>query len=132
MLATVSELSMFQSKALKLQQEKDEKESVLEQAMNNLERGLPPTEDADREWDRMERNRMRRQTESDERMQRKMLEQQLPPTGVKTTALPRPNSYMPPEIQIPKPYGMFAPFKPSEPGSQMRHMVKPKEREIEY
>mmetsp|Transcript_27578 Transcript_27578/g.19992 ORF Transcript_27578/g.19992 Transcript_27578/m.19992 type:complete len:99 (+) Transcript_27578:2421-2717(+) len=98
MLATVSELSMFQSKALKLQQEKDEKESILEQAMTNLERGLPPTEDADREWDRMERNRMRRQAESEDRLQRKMLEQQLPPTGVKTTALPRPNSYMPPEI----------------------------------
>eukprot|EP00352_Strombidinopsis_acuminata_P002610 CAMPEP_0176400656 /NCGR_PEP_ID=MMETSP0126-20121128/47786_1 /TAXON_ID=141414 ORGANISM="Strombidinopsis acuminatum, Strain SPMC142" /NCGR_SAMPLE_ID=MMETSP0126 /ASSEMBLY_ACC=CAM_ASM_000229 /LENGTH=95 /DNA_ID=CAMNT_0017777071 /DNA_START=2489 /DNA_END=2776 /DNA_ORIENTATION=- len=95
--------------------------------MTNLERGLPPTEDADREWDRMERNRVRRQSEAEERMQRKMLEQQLPPTGVKTTALPRPNSYMPPEIQIPKPYGMFAPFKPSEPGSQMRHMVKPKQ-----
>jgi hypothetical protein len=31
-------------------------------------------------------------------MQRKMLEQQLPPTGVKTTALPRPNSYIPPDI----------------------------------
>ena len=37
MLATVSELSMFQSKALKLQQEKEEKDSILEQAMQNLE-----------------------------------------------------------------------------------------------
>ena len=33
MLATVSELSMFQSKALKLQQEKEEKEAVLEAAL---------------------------------------------------------------------------------------------------
>jgi len=32
MLATVSELSMFQSKALKLQQEKDEKEKMLDEA----------------------------------------------------------------------------------------------------
>ena len=30
MLATVSELSMFQSKTLKLQQEKEEKEAILE------------------------------------------------------------------------------------------------------
>lgn len=45
MLATVSELSMFQSKALKLQQEKDEKEKVLEFAIQRLERGEPPTDD---------------------------------------------------------------------------------------
>ena len=70
--------------------------------------------------------------DSDERTQRRMLEQQLPPNGVKTSALPRPNSYMPPEIQIPRPYGMFAPFKPSEPGAQMRHIQKPKPQEIEY
>jgi hypothetical protein len=70
----------------------------------------------------MQRNDMRKQSDIEERMQRKMLEQQLPPNGVKTSALPRPNSYMPPEIQIPRPYGMFAPFKPSEPGSQMRHI----------
>lgn len=35
-------------------------------------------------------------------------------------------------IEIPKPYGVFAPFKPSEPGASMRHVVKPKIREIEY
>ncbi len=61
-----------------------------------------------------------------------MLESQLPTTGVKTTALPRPNSYMPADIQIPRPYGVFAPFMPSEPGSAMRHIIKPKIREIEY
>jgi hypothetical protein len=132
MLATVSELSMFQSKALKLQQEKEEKETILDEAQRRLENGLPPTDTCDREWDRLEKNRVRAIQESEERLQRKMLEHQLPPTGVKTTALPRPNSYMPPEIQIPKPYGSFAPFKPSEPGSTMRHVVKPKLREIEY
>ena len=50
MLATVSELSMFQSKALKLQHEKDEKEQILDQAMLRLEQGLPPTEDSERDW----------------------------------------------------------------------------------
>lgn len=35
-------------------------------------------------------------------------------------------------LEIPKPYGSFAPFMPSEPGSSMRHMIKPKIREIEY
>jgi chromosome segregation ATPase len=45
MLATVSELSMFQSKALKLQEEKDRKEEILEIANQRLMQGEPPTED---------------------------------------------------------------------------------------
>jgi hypothetical protein len=60
MLATVSELSMFQSKALKLQQEKEEKESVLEEAVTRMENNLPPTDSAEQEWDRIERNRYRK------------------------------------------------------------------------
>ncbi len=99
MLATVSELSMFQSKALKLQQEKDDKERVIEEAMHRLNQGLPPTENAESEWDKIERKRARDKSERDERVQRKMLESQLPTTGVKTTALPRPNSYMPADIR---------------------------------
>ena len=74
MLATVSELSMFQSKALKLQQEKEEKEAVLESAMLNMEQGLAPTADADQQFARMQRNDMRKQGDVEERMQRKMLE----------------------------------------------------------
>jgi len=35
-------------------------------------------------------------------------------------------------LEIPRPYGSFAPFMPSEPGSAMRHIIKPKIREIEY
>jgi len=67
----------------------------------------------------MERNSTRKDLEAEERRQRKLLEQQLPINGVKSSALPRPNSYMPPSttIQIPRPYGVFAPFKPSEPGA---------------
>lgn len=129
--AAVSEVSMLQSKALKLQQEKEEKQQILDNAIENLEKNLPPTDDAEILWDRMQRNNIRRQQEAEERQQRKLLEQQLPPNSVKSSALPRPNSYMPPDIQIPKPYGVFAPFKPSEPGAQMRHIVKPKPMEIE-
>ena len=35
-------------------------------------------------------------------------------------------------VEIPKPYGVFSPFMPSEPGASMRHVLKPKPREIEY
>jgi hypothetical protein len=125
MLATVSELSMFQSKALKLQQEKEEKDQLLIQAVQRMENGMPPTDNADAEWEKKVRDSNRREAERVERIQRKQLEQSLPPNGVKTTAFPRPNSYMPPDIQIPKPYGHFQPFKPLEPGANMRHIRKP-------
>ncbi len=96
--ASVSEVSMLQSKALKLQQEKEEKEQVLEDALKNLEAGLPPTQDAEILWDRQTRQYQRKQLEAEERLQRKLLEQQLPLNSVKSSALPRPNSYMPPDI----------------------------------
>ena len=117
---------------MKLQQEKEEKEKLLEQAVQRMESGLPPTDSADAEWDKKVRLTQRREQERIERIQKKQLEQSLPPNGVKTTALPRPNSYMPPDIQIPKPYGSFQPFKPSEPGANMRHITKPKPIEIDY
>lgn len=96
--AAVSEVSMLQSKYLKLQQEKEEKDEIARQAMRNLEQNLPPTEDAEMLWDRMTRNKARRDMDAEERRQRKLLEQQLPLNSVKSSALPRPNSYMPPDI----------------------------------
>ena len=87
---------------------------------------MPPTDDVDILWNRIERTETRKEIEKEERLQRKLIESQLPTNGVKSSALPRPNSYMPPDIQIPRPYGVFAPFKPSDPGAHMRHIVKPK------
>ena len=54
--ASVSEVSMLQSKALKLQQEKEEKEQTLESALRNLEEGVPSTDDSEMVWDRLTRN----------------------------------------------------------------------------
>jgi len=94
MLATVSELSMFQSKALKMQQEKEEKEAALEEAQKRMEQRMPPTDMAEAEFQRMERNQQREAQDREERKQRKLLEQQMPPTGVKTTAIPRMDHYI--------------------------------------
>mmetsp|Transcript_22960 Transcript_22960/g.35416 ORF Transcript_22960/g.35416 Transcript_22960/m.35416 type:complete len:219 (+) Transcript_22960:2145-2801(+) len=132
MLATVSELSMFQSKALKMQQEKEEKEQYLEEMIHRMEAKLPPTDASDSEFEKRVRDQARKEQEKMERIQRKQLEMSLPPNGVKTTAFPRPNSYMPPDKDpIPKPYGRFQPFKPQEPGANMRHFNNPKPMEIE-
>jgi len=63
-----------------------------------MENGMAPTDAADAEWEKKVRDQQRRQQDKVERIRRKQLEQSLPPNGVKTTALPRPNSYMPPDI----------------------------------
>lgn len=55
MLATVAEVSMFQATAMKLEQEKQAKEKILEESKERLGRGEPPTPDAEAEWQRMER-----------------------------------------------------------------------------
>ena len=131
MLATVSELSMFQSKALKMQQEKEEKDMILEQAIQRLENGLPPTDTADAEWEKIQRDKARKESDAMERMQRKQMEM-LPPNGIKSHAAPRKHSYVPPDVPLPKPYFKFQPFMGSQPSAGMRHIVKPKKIEIEY
>lgn len=56
------------------------------------------------------------------------------PGGYISTAEPRPNAYVPDnehELPIPRPYGRHAPFKPIEPGANMRHIRKPVQKQIE-
>jgi len=56
------------------------------------------------------------------------------PNGTVTTAEPRPNAYLPTDehdLPIPRPYGSHAPFKPSEAGSNMRHIRKPVVKPVE-
>lgn len=54
--------------------------------------------------------------------------------GIVTTAEPRPNAYIPDDgtdLPLPRPYGSNAPFKPTELGSNMRHIRKPVIKPIE-
>lgn len=129
MLATVSELSMYQATALRLQQEKVARDELLEEAKWKITHGEAPTEDAVKDWNRMERKRLMAAEAAmghgDE------LRIQDPRNIAKTTAEPRPTAYIPDEMGIPKPYGGSAPFKPSELGSSMRHIKVPNPKAIE-
>lgn len=135
MMALVSELSMNQAAAMKLQQEVKGKEQELEQCYVRMERGEAPCEEAEREWLRMARDEERRTKELLEKKEREEEEEHyLLPGGIYTTAEPRPNAYIPDddsELPIPRPYGSLAPFKPTEPGSTMRHIRKPIIKPIE-
>eukprot|EP01022_Parablepharisma_sp_SALTPOND_P017426 TRINITY_DN277_c0_g2_i3.p2 TRINITY_DN277_c0_g2~~TRINITY_DN277_c0_g2_i3.p2 ORF type:complete len:812 (+),score=225.35 TRINITY_DN277_c0_g2_i3:5780-8215(+) len=55
MLATVAEVSMYQATAMKLEQEKQAKEKVMEEAKERIVKGLPPTPESEEEWERIER-----------------------------------------------------------------------------
>lgn len=103
----------------------------MEEAEDNMEKDMPPSEEAEFEWMKMERSRIWKEKESIDRAQKAAAEALLPSTVTKTTAEPRPNAYFLDDVGIPKPYGKSAPFKPTEPGATMRHIRKPKIPEIE-
>ncbi|KAG1674723.1 hypothetical protein FOA52_013558 [Chlamydomonas sp. UWO 241] len=90
---------------------------------------MPPTDDTEHEWYRMEPSRLAMDDAATMRAEeRAILDSKL--SDVQTTAEPRPNAYIPGSLGIPKPHGGFAPFKPQEPGSNMRHIHKPEVKEI--
>ncbi|GMI18091.1 hypothetical protein TrLO_g1215 [Triparma laevis f. longispina] len=131
MMASVSELSMYQATAMKLQQEKHLREKEFSECKERFNRGQPPSEEAEREWYRLERCRIEREDAADSAVVQQSSGGLVPTTAKRTTAEPRPNAYIPDEVGIPKPYGALAPFKPAEVGSSMRHIRKPKEAQIE-
>lgn len=117
-----------------------------------MEKGEPPSDEMEREWLRKLRDEVRRTRDKDiarsvnalqeiDVIIRGMLFQAIEeeehhtlPGGLTTTAEPRPNAYIPDddsELPIPRPYGSHAPFKPTEPGSTMRHTRKPEPKPIE-
>ncbi|XP_042367077.1 coiled-coil domain-containing protein 146 [Plectropomus leopardus] len=133
-MAVSAELSMKQAASLSLQQEIKEKELQMDRCQRQLEQGLPPYPEIEEEWRRMLRDKRRRQRDKEERErlaeedERKQL-----PNGEYTTAETRPNAYIPQSdlLPLPKPYGALAPFKPSQPGANMRHIRKPMLKPLE-
>ncbi|XP_037616680.1 coiled-coil domain-containing protein 146 isoform X4 [Sebastes umbrosus] len=134
MMAVSAELSMKQAAALSLQQEMKEKELQMDRCQRQLEQGLPPCPEMEKEWRRMLRDKKRRQRDKEER--ERLAEEegwyQLP-NGEYTTAESRPDAYIPQTdlLPLPKPYGALAPFKPSQPGANMRHIRKPTLKPLE-
>ncbi len=100
-----------------------------------MEKGDAPSAAIEEEWLRMiEQEEQHRQQQG---MAEAAAEEEaayvLAGGGV-TTAEPRPNAYIPDDeadLPIPRPYGSHAPFRPNEPGSNMRHIRKPKVKPIE-
>lgn len=135
MMATVAELSMYQANALRLQQEVKDKEALLERYYVNMEKGLPPSVDIEHEFLRQVHTDEQRQRERQKaKLSSEEAEMYTLPNGTVTTAEPRPSAYLPSvdhDLQLPRPYGSHAPFRPTESGSNMRHIRKPTVKPIE-
>lgn len=135
MMALVAELSMKQALTIELQKEVREKEEFIFSCSSRIEKGLPLNREIEKDWLKVLRDeeiyafataeKSREYMETDYR--------QLP-NGVYTTAEQRPNAYIPETdttLPLPKPYGALAPFKPSKPGANRRHIRKPIIKPIE-
>ncbi|XP_054673471.1 coiled-coil domain-containing protein 146 isoform X2 [Grus americana] len=134
-MAVVAELSMKQALAIKLQQEMREKEQFLMTVSSRIEQGLPPPKETENEWLKILDNEKMQKAAAEARAKRAAEEEQAAvPGSVHTTAEQRPTAYVPDDeysLPLPRPYGALAPFKPSEPGSNMRHFRKPIVKPIE-
>ncbi|KAM9388460.1 LOW QUALITY PROTEIN: coiled-coil domain-containing protein 146 [Phaethornis superciliosus] len=135
MMALVAELSMKQALTIKLQHEMRGKEQFLITISSRIEQGLPPPKETENEWLKTLRNKRMQKEAAEARAKRAAEEEQAAvPSCVHTTAEQRPNAYIPDDefsLPLPRPYGALAPFKPSEPGPNMRHFRKPTLKPIE-
>eukprot|EP01041_Mallomonas_annulata_P000089 gene89-117_t len=129
MLASVSELSMYQATALRLQQEKINRTKELEAAQFRFDHGEPPNDEAIRELARSERRRMQL-TESMLKRDEE-IPMNSPISMKKTTVEPRPTAYIPDDIGLPRPYGAHPPFKPGESTAALRAIRQPQPKPIE-
>uniref|UniRef100_A0A663LS90 Coiled-coil domain containing 146 n=1 Tax=Athene cunicularia TaxID=194338 RepID=A0A663LS90_ATHCN len=122
-MALLAELSMKRALANKLQQEMRDKERFLMIVSSRIDQGLPPPKEIENEWLKVLRNeKMQKEAHAAEE------EQAAAVNCVHTTAEQRPTAYIPDDehsLLLPRPYGALAPFKPTEPGSNIRHFRKP-------
>ena len=63
MMATISELSMFQATAIKLQQEREDLEHAVDDAKSNVDQAKPPTIETEIEYLKIKRDQKRHEEE---------------------------------------------------------------------
>ncbi|NWU95922.1 CC146 protein, partial [Upupa epops] len=135
-MAVVAELCMKRALAIKLQQEMKDKEQLLMTLSSRINQGLPPPKEIENEWLKVLHHEKMQKTAAEARAKHAAEEKRAAaPNCVHTRAEQRPTTYIPDDaysLPVPKPYGALAPFKPSVPGSNMRHFRKPTVKPIEF
>ncbi|KAL7707944.1 hypothetical protein N2W54_004759 [Lotmaria passim] len=116
MMATISELSLFQASSIQLQQEVQRLEAVVAEAEQRLEAGEAPFAEAEEQYERKKQSEERyAAARKQQRQAAQAAEAKESAQMIATTAEQRPNAYIPEDdvLGLPRPYGTFAPFKPS-------------------
>ncbi|KAF4040159.1 hypothetical protein GN244_ATG07588 [Phytophthora infestans] len=134
MMAVVSELSMYQATAMKLQQEKHDAFVDVEDCQKRALAGYAPNAYSEQQLVRLQAQKLHNnETRAAKEMAKAAAAHaaNFPSQFTYTTAEARPNAYIPDDLGIPKPYGQQAPFKPTEQGTTMRHIRVPQKRDIE-
>ena len=110
--STVSELALCQATSERLQLEAETLKRRLVEARERVARGEAPDDEAEKRWARELGGEAFVDDEDDNR----------------PGADARPNAYVPTDeksMGVPRPYGKFAPFKPTDVTGQLRHYRKP-------
>ncbi|RLN72228.1 hypothetical protein BBJ28_00000547 [Nothophytophthora sp. Chile5] len=134
MMAVVSELSMYQATAMKLQQEKHDAAVDVEECHKRMLTGYSPNAYCEQQLVRLQTQKLHNnelRSAKEQAIAAAVHAASFPSQLTYTTAEARPNAYIPDELGIPKPYGQQAPFKPTQHGSTMRHIRMPQKRDIE-
>jgi chromosome segregation ATPase len=132
LMAAVSELSMWQARAVRLERDRRQREAELQEMQSRQQAGQQPDDQCEADWMRRERDKQRlREVLTSVRRSRE--EEEMLDRTLRSTAEVRPNAYInqSDQLGLPKPYGGLAPFKPSVLGAQMRHFRIPQQREIQ-
>ncbi|ORC93646.1 coiled-coil flagellar protein, move backward only 2 [Trypanosoma theileri] len=113
MMATVSELSVFQASAIQLKQDVQRLECLVEEAERNMQQGEAPFAEAEERYLREIESR-RRYADMLRHRKEKEAEATAASKTLITTAEQRPNAYIPDDgLSVPKPFGALVPFKPT-------------------
>lgn len=128
MMATVSELSLYQASSIQLQRQVQYLESVVRDAEERLRNGDAPFAEAEEEYLRL-KQRNERYRESVQRQQEEMEDFNVASMGIKrSTAMVRPNAYIPDNdaIGLSKPFNAsFLPYRPSHPPPAILYALNP-------
>ncbi|KPA82313.1 hypothetical protein ABB37_03409 [Leptomonas pyrrhocoris] len=116
MMATISELSLFQASSIQLQQEVQRLEAVVAEAEQRMATGDAPFAEAEEQYERRKQVDERYAAARQQRRQAaQAAEAREAAQAIATTAEQRPNAYIPEDdkLGLARPYGPFAPFKSS-------------------
>mmetsp|Transcript_6304 Transcript_6304/g.9167 ORF Transcript_6304/g.9167 Transcript_6304/m.9167 type:complete len:974 (+) Transcript_6304:163-3084(+) len=130
MMATLSELSIYQANLMALESRNTQLQSNLEKGMQRLQEGKAPHEALKAEYEKYKELQAKRKEQIRSIHLKQDLLRNQPASVTRTTAIQRPTAYIPDnEFAVPQPY-LMKPMMFQETSANMRHYTKPKTKKI--